>query len=327
MRHVQLETLVLHAVDRVLRRGKSEDSRFEFKRVLPTGNAAARRIAGHANAARGEPIVWIVGMDEDSGEFLPDQTDLANWWGAVSAHFEDVVPELLDLRVKIDEKHSVLALSFETNRAPYLVRNERFSTPNGGAVEWEVPWRDATRTRSARRSDLLRILAPASRVPDVEQLSCRAELTGRTDSEPAYLRLRLAFYAVPLSPEPVVIPFHRCACSIMGSSIDSRFPLKIQHVQPQTVQSTDTLGAAYQVAVNPRIIFTQSDVTLMVPSILNLVAAETLPPGHAIWNAEVLTGVAELQIVGAAGAAKIGFRLELSAKGGRDMLRAWDAPG
>ena len=64
--HWELFTTV---VDRVLRNQKNEDDRIELKGVWPepSGRRTARQLAGHANAARGERVLWIVGLSEEHG--------------------------------------------------------------------------------------------------------------------------------------------------------------------------------------------------------------------------------------------------------------------
>ena len=54
---------------------------------------AARKIAGHANAARGEPILWIIGLDEDDHQVTgASDVELADWWAqATAALSPDVV--------------------------------------------------------------------------------------------------------------------------------------------------------------------------------------------------------------------------------------------
>src|SRR4029077_7253709 len=80
---------------------------------------------------------------------------------------EDFAPELLHhLNIPWKSK-SVVALIFETDRAPYVVKN-----PSGGHVTFEVPWRAATDTFSANRSQLLKVLAPLQRLPSLEIMWC-----------------------------------------------------------------------------------------------------------------------------------------------------------
>ena len=66
MRNTDIERWALQVIDRVERQQPVEDSRVELKREWPTSPwSTARRIAGHANAARVEPILWIIGVDEE----------------------------------------------------------------------------------------------------------------------------------------------------------------------------------------------------------------------------------------------------------------------
>jgi hypothetical protein len=61
------------------------------------------------------------------------------------------------------EGKTLVALLFETGRAPFVVKTrDEFL---------EVPWRVGTRTNSARRSDLVRLLVPVVKLPDFELLS------------------------------------------------------------------------------------------------------------------------------------------------------------
>jgi len=69
-------------------------------------------------------------------------------------------PKCHDLNVVTDKGLTVVALVFETDRAPYVVKNPFYQTPNRkDAIEREVPWRDATAVRSATRAELLLILS------------------------------------------------------------------------------------------------------------------------------------------------------------------------
>ncbi len=51
----------------------------------------------------------------------------------------------------------VVAMLFETDRAPFVVKNPAYGTVGGDPVSLEVPWREGATTRSARRRDLLRL--------------------------------------------------------------------------------------------------------------------------------------------------------------------------
>jgi hypothetical protein len=64
---------------------------------------AARKIAGHANAARGEPILWIIGLDEDDHQVTgASDVELADWWAQATAAFdEQIVPGSTGLMVPV----------------------------------------------------------------------------------------------------------------------------------------------------------------------------------------------------------------------------------
>src|SRR5437879_2012436 len=64
MKSAQIEAWILRIADRIKGGKPLEDSRVEIKAEWTDPIPAARRIAAHANAAGGEPILWIIGIDE-----------------------------------------------------------------------------------------------------------------------------------------------------------------------------------------------------------------------------------------------------------------------
>ncbi len=64
MRPADLEAWVLQLIELLDRGARVEDARVELKADWPEPARAARRIAGHANAAHGDPILWVIGVDE-----------------------------------------------------------------------------------------------------------------------------------------------------------------------------------------------------------------------------------------------------------------------
>ena len=162
MRKQQLELKVDSIVRRVLDGQKVEDSEVELKSVWPDDPWAwARRIAGHANSARGESILWLVGVDED-GHKLSGVGDIevGELLEQIASYFDfKIAPELQTMaRLDYDGK-LVVALLFDTTDAPYVVK--RGSKP--GPFDRDVPWRNGTDTRSASRLQLLELLIPRAR--------------------------------------------------------------------------------------------------------------------------------------------------------------------
>ena len=216
MRPFEIESWVLRAVDQVVRSSHCEDSLVELKSAWPKPAVAARQIAAHANAARGAPILWIIGVDEVSGVLGAETTELADWFSAVRSCFNHVYPELQDINVQIGD-HTVVALLFQTDRAPFLVKNSVFGTSGGGAVEWEIPWREGRKTRTANREDIIRLIGPLVRLPELEWLQCSVSVRVEKSADEASIQkwyLYGALYIVPSGPEPLVIPFHRCGVMV-----------------------------------------------------------------------------------------------------------------
>jgi hypothetical protein len=157
MRQAEIEFWALGVIAAITEGRRVEDSRVELKAQWPDPIKAARRIAGHANAARGEEFLWLLGVDEEKGVVGVNPDDLANWWAATAAYFDGPVPAMTPVTI-YQGSTIVLALQIDSVSAPFVVRNPVFGTAGGGPVEFEVPWREMTSTRSARHSDLIRLL-------------------------------------------------------------------------------------------------------------------------------------------------------------------------
>src|SRR6266540_4555312 len=112
MRTYEIEAWALRAIERVEQRQPNEDSRVELKAEWPDDpERAARRIAGHANALRGEPILWVIGVDEQQGVKGASQNNLANWWPQVKAQFDGFAPDVREVLVPCKDNKTVVAWS------------------------------------------------------------------------------------------------------------------------------------------------------------------------------------------------------------------------
>src|SRR5438128_2114127 len=149
-------------MERVDRRQPIEDMRVELKAAWPDPVKAARRLAAHGNAARGDSLLWLIGVDEAHGVTGASFEELSSWHAKLKREFDELSPDMTPLNVSTP-RGTVVALLFETSRAPFVVKN-----PEGGAVQFEVPWRDGNSTHSAHRSELLRLLLPTLTVPALE---------------------------------------------------------------------------------------------------------------------------------------------------------------
>lgn len=133
----------------------SELSDEELKAEWPEDPArAANRIAAMLNATHGELGFWFIGIDEKTQSFVGSEAeDLASWWPAVQRYFDEVSPILRDhVVMTVEPSQQIIALCFDGSSRPFVV-----TTGQSPAERW-IPWRDATRLRAARRSEIVSLL-------------------------------------------------------------------------------------------------------------------------------------------------------------------------
>lgn len=229
MRKHEIESWALTVIERVRAGATNEDSRVELKREWISPEKAARRIAAHANSALGEPILWVIGIDQKSGGLVQSPNDLASWWPSVKSLFDGVAPELIDVSITVDGK-TVMALYFDTERRPFVVK----SIPD----YLEVPWREGTQTRSAKRNELIRLLTPVAELPQFEILSARFAIQQlQPHPNPVWqLKAELGIYVIPRREGRIVFPFHRAACTIQLDGQTISLPqIQLDVLVPQKV--------------------------------------------------------------------------------------------
>ena len=213
MKKQEIEFKVLDIIDRLEHGQPIEDNEVELKARWPEDHfRAARRIAAHANSAGGANIMWLIGVDEKKGVIGARFEELSTWYAKVTSKFDQLIaPTLISLSVPYKGK-TVAALVFETDRAPYVIRIPNSHT---GPVTHEVPWREANSTRSARRSDLIKMLYTVNRKPEIEVLNGIIELQKAITSERSgqcrfQWALSMQVYFAAHTTETIVFPFHKC---------------------------------------------------------------------------------------------------------------------
>ena len=213
MRPHEIERWALDIIDRVRSNRPIEDFRVELKSQWPKDpRKAARRIAGHANAARGEPILWLIGVDEENGLVKGESyIEFASWYNSVKAAFDEIAPEPISFNIPVNGV-TVVALFFETDRAPFVIK-----AADGGAIQREVPWREATGVQSASRSQLIKMLSPRQKLPNIEVVgSILNALPSYSHESRLFLRWEICvalFITQPQEQETVILS-HRSSCFI-----------------------------------------------------------------------------------------------------------------
>lgn len=215
MKSHEIESWALRIIQRVEANHQKEDFLVELKKNWPDAQKAARQIAGHANAARGEPILWLIGVDENDGVTGALDQELASWWPQVRSEFNGVAPSFKVMVISW-KTESVVALLFETDRRPFVIRNPLLAKQKGN-IEFEVPWREGNTTRTATRNDLILLLSPIQRIPKIETLEAKLrlfQLTDRANNE-KYQRwvFTTSLYITPHTESQITIPAHNCELS------------------------------------------------------------------------------------------------------------------
>lgn len=239
-----IEVWTLRVIEQVKRGQPCEDARVELKAAWPTDTyRAARRIAGHANASGGEPVLWLIGVDEKAGAVGVAHSELANWRSQVESHFDGLAPSMKDVNVPVGAA-TVVALLFETDRRPFVVRTPGGST---GQVTREVPWREGTSVRSANRDELVPMLDRLQRLPKWEPingtLAVEPLTQPRIKGNNWHWLLRMKLYVVPEGPSRVCIPFHRCSGTLEFPEFGSRPRLRRLTLTPYDRGSVSIRGS------------------------------------------------------------------------------------
>jgi hypothetical protein len=212
-----LELWVHQVLDRVIAGQPVEDDRVELKAEWPDPKRAASRLAGHANASRGQQILWLIGVDEKQRAIVGTSANqLADWHAELARGFDDGLSPTLAVSLAIPrENTTVVALLFDTDRAPYVVQN-----PDGGQIGKWVPWRTATGTRAAGRTELLKILVPQIARPEIEVLSADLTVfskTGDRSPDSCHWGLSARLYVTKKDQGLLTIPRHKSIVSVWWS--------------------------------------------------------------------------------------------------------------
>jgi hypothetical protein len=169
----QIELRVNQVVTQLLASGSIEDDLVECKSEWPDPVGKARQLAGMANRSAPDPMIWIIGVDETERRLTnPPGVEVSDWLAKLEKAFDGGAPALIHhLNIILPTGEQVTALTFETDRAPYVV-----NVGGQGRVEREVPYRSGTGTRSAKRAELLGMLVPSVALPQCVILQAQFEM-------------------------------------------------------------------------------------------------------------------------------------------------------
>jgi hypothetical protein len=199
MKRLDVEEWAYRVITSVERKLKVEDDRVELKGYWPEARDIARQLGGHANTSRGEPILWLLGVDEKKGIVSFKAKDIAAWHSQLEGEFEGGAPAMQHYNLEWSGQPFVACL-FHTDAPPYVVRNPKRSEPKSGPIDLEVPWH-AGGTRSARRSELVLLLRPVARLPIIDPVGGEVRI-----NREGYLFFRLYCYGASEEQKRILIP-------------------------------------------------------------------------------------------------------------------------
>lgn len=222
MRRNELEARVLTLADQAFPY-RAEDSAIELKAVLPQDrHQMARQLAGQANAAHGDTIIWVFGIDEKTGPVGIEPFETGELMNQLQERFASPMPDLDQCVVTQIGELRLQAMSFLTDRAPYVVKNPLFGT-KGVSIEREVPWRAGDVTRTASRDQLLRLLASAVSRPTIyfREATVKRYFATNTMGEAVQERWRatIEMFIVPPRNETLVFPTSLVRCALEGNTL------------------------------------------------------------------------------------------------------------
>jgi len=227
MKKSEIENWALRIIEQVRAHQPNEDFRVELKSEWIDPVKAARLLAGQANAAHGEPILWLIGVNQELGVIGAQHMELATWYEKVKRQYNGLAPEIVDQNIPVEER-TVVALLFETDRAPFVIKNPQYGKRKGG-VEFEVPWRENTSTHTANRAQLIKLLSPLQHLPELEILSGDILCSPPKNANPHQLewKLHLEFYISTNQPDMhIFVPYHRCKASFMLEDLFKTYPFE-----------------------------------------------------------------------------------------------------
>jgi hypothetical protein len=291
----QIESWAIDVLDKVRTGKKVDDPLVEMRHDWPEPAVAARLIAGHANMARGQTILWLMGADEAAGIKQITHRDPALWLPQVDAYFDGVAPDTWAMPMVYNGVR-LTALITETDRAPYVVKIAGANQP-ADSPSTEVPYRTGKKTHSAGRVDLLRMMVPASKTPDVSVLDSKLLMgrPGQSSNFHAYVQFDL--YIVPTGKETLVYPYRRSRAWALFQG---------PH-QPLEIPVTGGSGFAGSL-ITP----TQSELIVNGPGQISVIAQIVTPRFSYVANKPVSV---HMELVHATGSAPIRAKSELAYNG------------
>jgi hypothetical protein len=162
-------------------------------------------------------------------------------------HFEGIGPSMEELPLETDDHGKVMAVHIETERAPFVVYRSNKKRKDGSRPT-DVLWEDKKTLRTARRLDLVKLVAPLRDLPSLEVINADLNLYENINRklEPGiayHWSLDATLYIVPQKAEKLVLPYRKCR--MFFEAADGSFRSEAKQVnlssskESSSIQGTD----------------------------------------------------------------------------------------
>jgi hypothetical protein len=112
MRPQEIELWARQVIEQVQSKQPFEDAQVELKADWPPdAKKTARQLAGHANAARGQRIPWIVGVDQQDKVVGASGAELSAWYCQIVSQLGQSAPSPTEVNIVYDDKTVVAICS------------------------------------------------------------------------------------------------------------------------------------------------------------------------------------------------------------------------
>lgn len=182
---------------------------------LPPAAKAARELAGQANTARGQTLLWLLrGKSKTKSKPAPiPRAELEAWLQELRQTFEGIPPQIEVLEVVSSAGEPVIAMHVETDRAPFVIYTTTARKP-GAERATEVLWQEDGLSRPIRRAELVRMVTPLRDLPEFEillgELSFYKNVNRMLDPRTAYhWSLDATVYVAPKDEKRWILPMRR----------------------------------------------------------------------------------------------------------------------
>lgn len=210
------------------------------------------------------------------GVLKAPQPDLPTMW--VNYVCVENVDASVEKSTSLGGEVCCIAIAVDTTFAPFVVRNPEHGKSKGHVIDFEIPWRSGSRIRSARRDEIIRLLATDFTSPDIEVLKASITSSAMAAGK-MFCQLEIEFYIMPLSETRLELPLHRIQGALKPDISDDWFKIRDFNFRGLYSGELTTIGGSRQFrrSADEKFIVTSSGITVMAGTKGHVTAKLSIP--------------------------------------------------